>query len=148
MIELNKFKKIVEENEERLPLLTLDEFFDGNTSEDAIAPNQWKYGRPSLAEMWKAFQEIESMENIAWVRVSLHNDTEIEECNGAEALNLYGDSIVLCTTIESEELEKIINCEWLCSDGAAAIDASELNIYYSCVPSIPENFHCFEIVWD
>ena len=41
MIELNTFKKILEENEERLPLLTLDEFFDGNTEEDSIAPNQW-----------------------------------------------------------------------------------------------------------
>lgn len=40
MIELNTFKKILEENEERLPLLTLDEFFDGNTEEDSIAPNQ------------------------------------------------------------------------------------------------------------
>jgi hypothetical protein len=39
MIELNTFKKILEENEERLPLLTLDEFFDGNTEEDSIAPN-------------------------------------------------------------------------------------------------------------
>ena len=39
MIELNTFKKIWEENEERLPLLTLDEFFDGNTEEDSIAPN-------------------------------------------------------------------------------------------------------------
>ena len=33
MIELNTFKKILEENEERLPLLTLDEFFDGNTED-------------------------------------------------------------------------------------------------------------------
>lgn len=39
MIKLNTFKKILEENEERLPLLTLDEFFDGNTEEDSIAPN-------------------------------------------------------------------------------------------------------------
>lgn len=39
MIELNTFKKILEENEERLPLLTFDEFFDGNTEEDSIAPN-------------------------------------------------------------------------------------------------------------
>ena len=29
MIELNTYKKILEENEERLPLLTLDEFFAG-----------------------------------------------------------------------------------------------------------------------
>lgn len=52
MIDLNKFKKILEDNEERFPLLTLDEFFKGNTEEDSIAPNQWEEGRPSLAEIW------------------------------------------------------------------------------------------------
>ena len=36
MIELNTFKKILEENEERLPLLTLDEFFDGNTEHGCV----------------------------------------------------------------------------------------------------------------
>ena len=44
MIELSVFKKILKENEERFPLLTLDEFFNGNTEEDSIAPNQWEFG--------------------------------------------------------------------------------------------------------
>ena len=51
MIELDVFKRRLEEDKEHLPLLTLDEFFDGNPEEDSIAPNQWGYGRPSLAEM-------------------------------------------------------------------------------------------------
>ena len=41
MIEPNTFKAILSENGGRLPLLTLDEFFSGNTEEDSIAPNQW-----------------------------------------------------------------------------------------------------------
>ena len=126
MIELGTFKKILEENEERCPLLTLDEFFNGNTEEDSIAPNQWEFGRPTLSEIWDILQKIELMPNIAWVRVALHDDTEIVENNGAEEL---------------------VNCEWLCSDGVITIKASELNIY-SCVPPIPENFNCLEIVWD
>ena len=44
MIELNVFKKILKENEERLPLLTLDDFFNGNTLEDSIDPNEWGVG--------------------------------------------------------------------------------------------------------
>lgn len=51
MIEINTFKTLVDEQEERLPLLTLDEFFEGNTVEDSIAPNEWGFGRPSLAEI-------------------------------------------------------------------------------------------------
>ena len=142
-----QFKKILEENEERFPLLTLDEFFNGNTEEDSIAPNQWEFGRPTLSEIWDMLQKIELMPNIAWVRVALHDDTEIVENNGAEELVLAGDSIVICTTILPTELEKLVNCEWLCSDGVITIKASELNIY-SCVPPIPENFNCLEIVWD
>ena len=147
MIEFNTFKKILEENEERLPLLTLDEFFNGNTAEDSIAPNQWGFGRPTLSEIWDMLQKIALMPNIAWVRVSLHYDTEIVENDGNEVLNLAGDTIVLCTTILPAELEKLVNCEWLCCDGVITIKASELNTY-SCVPPIPENFDCLEIVWD
>ena len=115
MIELNTFKKILEENEERLPLLTLDEFFDGNTEEDSIAPNQWEFGRPTLSEIRNMLQKIELMPDIAWVRVALHDDTEIVENNGKEELVLAGDTIVICTTILPAELEKLVNCEWLCS---------------------------------
>ena len=147
MIELNTFKKLLKENEECLPLLTLDEFFNGNTEEDSIAPNQWEFGRPTLSEIWDMLQKIELMPNIAWVRVALHNDTEIVENNGAEELALAGDTIVVCTTILPTELEKLVNCEWLCSDGVITIEASELNTY-SCVPPIPENYNCLEIVWD
>lgn len=53
MIELNAFKKLMEENDDRLPLLTLDEFFEGNTEEDSIAPNDCDFGRPSIAEIWE-----------------------------------------------------------------------------------------------
>lgn len=95
MIELNTFKKILEENEERLPLLTLDEFFDGNTEEDSIAPNQWEFGRPTLSEIRNMLQKIELMPDIAWVRVALHDDTEIVENNGKEELVLAGDTIVI-----------------------------------------------------
>lgn len=147
MIELSVFKKILKENEERFPLLTLDEFFNGNTEEDSIAPNQWEFGRPTLSAIWDMLQKIESMPNIAWVRVALHDDTEIVEKNGMEELVLMGDTIVICTTILPAKLEKIVNCEWLCADGVIVIKEFELNTY-SCVPLIPESFECLEIVWD
>ena len=145
MIELELFKRILKENEDKFPLLTLDEFFDGNTDEYSIAPNQWGDGRPTLDEMWKRLREIEQMPNVAWVRVSLHDDTEITENNGMEVLNLAGDSIIVCTDMLSDELEEIIDCEWLCSDG---VIESESALYYSRIPAIPENYHCLEIVWD
>lgn len=73
--------------------ITLDEFFKGNTEEDSIAPNQWEEGRPPLSEIWDMLQKIELMPNIAWVRVSLHDDTQIEEYDEEEVLTLAGDLI-------------------------------------------------------
>lgn len=147
MIALDTFKKIMDDFEGRLPLLTLDEFFDGNPNEDAIAPNQWGYGRPSLAEIWAVLQKAEALPNVAWVRVVLHFDTEIEERNGRESLELCGDTIALCTMAQPAEIEKWVNSEWLCADGIIALKDAELNLF-SCVPIIPEGFSCWAIVWD
>ena len=145
MIELEVFKQKLGEDREHLPLLTLDEFFDGNSEEDSIAPNQWGYGRPALVEIRDMLQRIESMPNVVWIRVALHDDTEIREENGTEVLDLAGDSIVICTEMKLEELEKTVNCEWLCSGG---VIESNPNLYYSCIPPIPDNYNCWEIVWD
>ncbi|MER6298194.1 hypothetical protein ABT247_01300 [Kitasatospora sp. NPDC001539] len=66
-----------------MPLLTLDEFFDGNDNEGCIAPNQWGYGRPALAELAERFRAIEGREDVAWVRVQLHPETlEMDELAG------------------------------------------------------------------
>lgn len=59
MIELDTFKKLMVENNDRLPLLTLDEFFEGNTAEDSIAPNDCDFGRPSIAEIWELMRNLE-----------------------------------------------------------------------------------------
>ena len=148
MIELNTFRKIMNDNEDRLPLLTLDEFFEGNTAEDSIAPNECDFGRPSLAQIWDFLQKIEELPNIAWVRVSLHNDTEIAKYDGEEVLELWGDTIVVCTSVPEEELEELMKCQWLCSGGAEECDIADLDSLFSCRPPVPDGFRCFEIVWD
>ena len=43
-------------DEDHLPVVTLDEYFDGNAQEDSIAPNQWGYGRPTLREIHAHFR--------------------------------------------------------------------------------------------
>ena len=145
MIGLDLFKQILQENGGRLPLLTLEEFFSGNSEEDSIAPNRWGYGRPSLAEMWGMLRGVELQENVAWVRVSLHDDTEMADAGGEAVLRLVGESIVICTDLDADALEEIVDCEWLCSDGVVASDPAR---WFSCVPPIPRGFACWEIVWD
>lgn len=101
MIELNVFKKLIKENDDRLPLLTLDEFFEGNTAEDSIAPNDCDFGRPSIAEIWGLMRELEKRPDVAWIRIELHNDTEIAEYEGKEVLVLAGESPIVCTSLPS-----------------------------------------------
>ena len=75
-------KCIFEFSSEQFPLLTLTEFFGGNTEEESIAPNQWGEGRPPLAEIWERMRKVEAHPDVAWVRVILHPDTDIGEYNG------------------------------------------------------------------
>ena len=148
MMEPNVFKKLMEENDDRLPLLTLDEFFEGNTEEDSIAPNDCGYGRPSIAEIWELMRELEKRPDVAWIRVELHDDTEIAEYEGKEVLVLAGESLVVCTSLSAPELEELARCEWLCSGGAEEWEESEMDSLFSCRPPVPDGFHCFAIVWD
>lgn len=148
MIAFNTIKKLMDEDEDRLPLLTLDEFFNGNTEEYSIAPNQFGFGRPPLAEIWDIMQKVEAMPNTAWVRVALHDDTEVVEYDGKELLHLSGDEIIICTSVNASELEELVNCERLCSDGAEEWETSSLDSFFSCRPPVPDGFHCFGIVWD
>lgn len=55
----------------------MNKFFEGNAAEDSIAPNDWEYGRPSISEIWDIMRNLERTPNIGWIRVALHNDTEI-----------------------------------------------------------------------
>ena len=88
---------------------------------------------------------VELRENVAWVRVSLHDDTEMADAGGEAVLRLVRESIVICTDLDADVLEEIVDCEWLCSDGVAASDPAR---WFSCVPPIPRGFACREIVWD
>lgn len=145
MIGINEFKKMMEQDGECLPLLTLDQFFLDNVEEESIAPNQWLYGRPSISDISSMLKELEKNDTIAWVRVSLHDDTEIEVNDmGEEVLFLSGDTVIICTSVNIEELKKMVDTKWLCSDGILPADMK----HYFNVPDIPENYRCFEIVWD
>lgn len=148
MIELNAFKKLMKETDDRLPLLTLDEFFLGNAAEDSIAPNDCDLGRPSIAEIWELMRELEKRPDIAWIRVALHNDTEITEYEGKELLILAGESIMICTSLSAPELEIFSKCEWLRSGGVEKWDISSIDSLFSYRPPVPESFCCFAITWD
>ena len=139
-------KKCIEEfGYERLPMLTLTEFFSGNVEEESIAPNQWGEGRPPLAKIWARMREVEERPDVAWVRVVLHSDTDIGEYDGESVCEIAGDTIAICTTARPKDLESIIDCESLCADGV--IDNFNSKQILD-IPNIPEGYKVLQLVWD
>ena len=145
MISADEYKRKIQETDDEYPLLTLEEFFAGNDDEYSIAPNQADEGRPTLAEIYDKFKSLESKDDVAWIRVILHDDTEIIENDDGEQLALCGDSICICTCISQEDVEALADCEWLQSGGATEFDISE---YVNDYPEIPEGCHCLRVEWD
>jgi len=130
---------------ERLPLLTLSEFFSNNTEEESIAPNQWGFGRPTLIEIWEHLRKVEERDDVAWVRVVLHPDTEVGEHDGEMVYELAGDSIAICTTARPSDIELTANCEYLCSDG---VTSSFEPKWYTEIPTTPEGYQILSLWWD
>jgi len=135
-------KRIANIKSGQLPLLTLTEFFSGNTEEDSIAPNQCDFGRPPISEIWARMRELEARPDVAWVRVVLHDDTGIY--NGE--FTIYGDMIAICTAATSKDIERTIDYGSLCSGGATS-DPSFHETYKDC-PAIPNGYHVLVLEWD
>ena len=140
---LEAFEKRVDGD--KLPLFTLTEFFEGNTDEESIAPNQWGYGRPTLAEIWNQLKKIEERPDVAWVRVALHGDTEVGERNGAIVYDIAGDTILICTAANIADIEQTADCKKLCSDGVYETFDSA---WYTEIPSIPDEYQVLTLCWD
>ncbi|MFK4790027.1 hypothetical protein [Microbacterium sp. ZW T5_56] len=128
---------------DRLPLLTLDEFFDGNVAEDSLAPNRWGFGRPTLAEIADRLRTLGERDDIAWIRIGLHDDTELDEATG----DVIAESVLLSTTLPAAELEEMLDVEWLHSDGIVESDESSMEDYTDIPPVIGHHRVVF-LVWD
>ncbi|MBG0829755.1 hypothetical protein HS041_18485 [Planomonospora sp. ID67723] len=118
-----------------MPLLTLDEFFDGNDDEECIAPNQWGYGRPPLAELVGCLRAIEQREDVAWVRVQPHPET-------LDLGKLAGEAVAICTTADESACTAWI--EGFEADGVIP----ELVDVYRDIPEVPYGAIVWSVVWD
>ncbi|MBI9115607.1 hypothetical protein [Sanguibacter suaedae] len=122
-----------------LPLLTLDEFFPGNEEEGSLAPNQWGYGRPSLAEIADRLRSIESHDDVDWVRVQLHDET----VEGSDLV--LAEAVAVCTSLDTDELTDLADTEWLESDGV--VDGYVVDNLVDA-PAVPAGSRVLSIVWD
>nr|MDT0663498.1 hypothetical protein [Micromonospora sp. DSM 115978] len=120
---------------ESLPLVSVAEFFDGNDNEGAIAPNQWEFGRPPLAEVAKRLYEIDQRDDVAWVRVQLHPETwEFEE--------LAGEAVAICTSADEPTCES-----WTHGLETSGV-INGLVDEYADVPPVPDGMTIWSVTWD
>ncbi|QQE12242.1 hypothetical protein JD969_01845 [Planctomycetota bacterium] len=68
-------------NHERLndPIVDYHLFFDNNTFEGSIAPNQEPFGLPRLHEMYLTLQQIEQHPQVHSIWVSIHSDYDRDD---------------------------------------------------------------------
>jgi hypothetical protein len=124
------------------PMLTLDEFFDGNEQEESLAPNQWGFGRPPLAEIGRRLRELERDDAVAWVRVQLHEET-FEDSVG----DVLAEGIAVCTTLEERVVDERLVVDELQYDGAFDGLVYEEGDF-SDVPVVPDGYRVLSLVWD
>ncbi len=127
---------------DRYPLLTIREFFDGNTAEDSIAPNQHGYGRPDLAEIARRLDALAANRAVAWVRVQPHEEMFEDGYDGVTA-----EGIAICTTLTSEEIDERLDVKSL-----QAEPTWEGMVYdqddFCDVPAVPGGHRVLSLVWD
>ena len=71
---LDKLKQLQSIAPDIPPIVSLDEYFVGNTDEECIAWNQIGYGRPSVGNLYERFKEIQQKSEVQIVLVGLHFD--------------------------------------------------------------------------
>lgn len=138
---LEKLDRLDAIDEEHLPVVTIDEYFIGNSDEESIAPNQWGEGRPSIAELHARFKAIEARADVQGVFVGLHpswgeafDDDSIWPA--AENIHIYSSApqAVADEWIEGLMSDSIV-AEWPYGKHAAA-------------PEPEEGFRVYTVYWD
>lgn len=138
---IEKIQGLVEEDDSVPPVVELDEYFLGNTQEDCIAPNQVGYGRPELADLYRALKAIRERPNVQAVFVGIHDDwVEALEHNdvwpAAENIHIY-------TSAKRSDVE-----QWISNFAA---DGVIKGWPYGKHPSAPEpqnGYTVYSVCWD
>ena len=69
---LSALEALTEVESEAPPTIHYRKYFEGNRDEECLAPNQWGFGRPSIAELYERFEAIEARSEVQCVLVGMH----------------------------------------------------------------------------
>ncbi len=66
---LDLLERLDARDPEHLPVVPLAAYFEGNDFEECIAPNQWGFGRPPIAELYARLAAIAEKPEVEGVYV-------------------------------------------------------------------------------
>ncbi|GJM10585.1 MAG: hypothetical protein DHS20C11_28610 [Lysobacteraceae bacterium] len=95
------------------PTVPLGSYFEGNSEEQSIAPNQWGFGRPPISELYARFKQVEAHPQVQCVLVGLHFDW-VEALEDDEVWPAAENIHIITSVAESEVASWITG---LASDG-------------------------------
>ncbi|WP_122187824.1 hypothetical protein [Nocardia stercoris] len=126
----------------RYPLVTIAEFFEGNTFEDSIAPNQYGEGRPDLAEIAARLTVLDADPAVAWIRVQLHEEMFDHDHDGIAA-----ESVAICTSLPSSVIDGRLDVGELHAEPVWEGWSYDEDAYCD-IPAIPDGHRVLTLVWD
>ena len=138
---LDKLAALDEIDDDHCPVVTLDEYFLGNSQEDSIAPNQWGEGRPSISEIYRRFKEVESRADVQGVYVGLHDSwgESLEDDTWPAAENIH---VISSANPETAE-------EWVAGLLTDGVSAGEWPYgRHALAPEVPPGSRLYTVYWD
>ena len=130
---------------EVLPVVGIDEFFDGNEDQYSIAPNIVGYGHPGLLEFRRVLNDIRSKPNVQDVLIAIHETPYADDPEDAEIWP-DSDTVYVLTSATPEELASWasplkfneVGEDWSCRTG----------IKPSAAPNLESGMRVLTLWWD
>jgi hypothetical protein len=118
---------------EVLPVVGVNEFFDGNDDQYSIAPNIVGSGHPGLAEFHRILCDIRSKPNVQDVLIAIHESPYTDDPEDADIWP-DSDTVYVLTSATPEQLAgwaSALHCNevgegWSCGTGIRPSAAPEL----------------------
>ncbi|AWM79558.1 hypothetical protein DKL61_03890 [Gammaproteobacteria bacterium ESL0073] len=137
---LDMIQVLIEENDGELPLVTLDDFFQGNSDEGSLGTGMRTEEDLPIEEIYKKLKQIEKLPNVCTVLVDLHDDWEMSLDNSE--IWPASESIYIYTMASIKVVRQwIIGLPCEAYDGW--IDSMPLS-----APSVPPGYFVYTLRWN
>lgn len=125
-----------------LPVLQLDEFFDGNSDECSLAANQVGEACPTIKEMWGTLREIRDRDDVVDVLLGIHECPEADDEDDFD-MWVQAEYVYIYTSASKSDV-----VEWTRSLGCTEVLDGDVEGVSSAGAPPRAGFKLFALLWD